>query len=160
MKVVAVLYLPRFVHPGFLAFSSFVSSTETSSLEPLDQFNPFHSSHRCNPGALASPRATRGCRGEEPLSSRAAPGAAEVYGCNRAISGGDDPENSRGPKTEGEPLGPRSRARGERGERLAVVAMPHELALLLREELDVSCHLGCDEAGAWESEGRGGAVDR
>ncbi|CAN0128119.1 unnamed protein product [Ectocarpus sp. 13 AM-2016] len=38
--------------------------------------------------------------------------------------------------------------------------MPHELALLLREELDVSRRLGCDEAGHWEREGRGGAVDR
>lgn len=56
-------------------------------------------------------------------------------------------------------MGPRSRARGGRGERLAVAAMPHELALLLREELDVSRRLGCDEAGPWESEGRGGAVD-
>ncbi|CBJ31425.1 hypothetical protein Esi_0255_0016 [Ectocarpus siliculosus] len=110
-------------------------------------------------GALASPRAARGCRVEGTLSSRAAPGAAGVSGFNRAISGGDDPENSRGPKTEGEHVGPRSPARGGRGERLAVAAMPHELALLLREELDVSRRLGCDEAGPWESEGRGGAVD-
>ncbi|CAB1111661.1 unnamed protein product [Ectocarpus sp. CCAP 1310/34] len=110
-------------------------------------------------GALASPRAARGCRVERTLSSRAAPGAAEVSGFNSAISGGDDPENSRGPKTEGEHVGPRSRARGGRGERLAVAAMPHELALLLREELDVSRRLGCDEAGPWESEGRGGRVD-
>ncbi|CAM9790995.1 unnamed protein product [Ectocarpus fasciculatus] len=111
-------------------------------------------------GALASPRAARGCRVEGTPSSRAAPGAADVCGFNHAISGGDDPENNRGPKTEGESVGPRTRARGGRGERLAVSAMPHDLALLLREELDVSCRLGCDQAGPWESEGRGGAVDR
>ncbi|CAM9995358.1 unnamed protein product [Ectocarpus sp. 12 AP-2014] len=110
-------------------------------------------------GALASPRAARGCRVERTLSSRVAPGVTEVSGFNSAISGGDDPENSRG-QTEGEHVGPRRRARGGRGERLAVAAMPHELACLLREELDVSRRLGCDEAGPWESEGRGGRADR
>lgn len=69
-------------------------------------------------------------------------GAGEGEG---ALDLGDDRQSHREDEPVGAPLAPSNRS-GARVE-AAAAAVPHELALILREELDVSCRLGRGEAG-------------
>lgn len=107
-------------------------------------------------GALASPRAARGCRiaatttpsGTAPAEETQVPALTDDI--NDGISSGrgkvhgGNCEKRRETMPEGEALAPTSHGWGEVE---AEVAVPRYLAMMLREELDVSCRLGCHATG-------------
>eukprot|EP00903_Cladosiphon_okamuranus_P005715 g5674.t1 len=105
-------------------------------------------------GALASPRATRGCRIAETLTlSAMSPEGSEMGTFGNAnndgissggvIDGGNS-EKLREKTLVGEALAPKNHGRGHFK---AEAAVPYFLAMMLREELDISCRLGSHPAG-------------
>eukprot|EP00752_Nemacystus_decipiens_P012770 g11309.t1 len=116
-------------------------------------------------GALASPRAARGCRMAATLTSSGmapeeteTPALAPSDDINHDIRGraavdGGNPYKLQGTTVAGEALPPTSR---DGGDCTAEAAVPPYLAMMLREEMDVSWRLGCSAVGRRDGRIEGG----
>lgn len=107
-------------------------------------------------GALASPRASRGCHIAATLTAYGmAPEGSEMRALGDGISNevsSDRIADSGNPEKHQEttPVDEASAPTNQAGGRFeAAATVPHDLGMMLREELDVSCRLGCHAARGW-----------